>query len=158
MHTIEESIEVAVPVQTAYNQWTQFESIPRASWRAWSASRQISPTRTHLRWVAETAGQPGNAMPRSRSNCPTTGSPGRRSVEKAHAGVVTFHRLDDQRCKIMVQLDWDAEGVVERVGSALGQDTRQVKTDLTRFKTLIESRGSESGGWRGVVEQGETAR
>jgi hypothetical protein len=66
---------------------------------------------------------------------------------------VTFHRLDDSRSKIMVQMDWEPEGVLEELGVALGSDDRRVKSDLERFKELIESRGSESGAWRGEVEQ-----
>ena len=71
---------------------------------------------------------------------------------KINAGVVIFDRLDNQRCKIMLQLDWESEGLIEKLGSAIGQDDRQVKGDLDRFKDLIESRGAETRAWRGEVE------
>ena len=64
---------------------------------------------------------------------------------KQNAGVVAFHRLDDARSKIMLQMDWESEGMVEKVGAALGQDDRQVKSDLDRFKALVEKRHTESG-------------
>jgi uncharacterized membrane protein len=65
--------------------------------------------------------------------------------------VVTFHRLDDRRSRVMVQLDWAPEGIKEKVGDALGAPDRRVKGDLQRFKDLIEDRGRESGAWRGEV-------
>jgi len=74
---------------------------------------------------------------------------------KTNAGVVTFHRLADDRCKLMVQMDFEPEGLLERVGKAIGSDRRRVKRDLGHFKELIERRGHESGGWRGEVERGE---
>ena len=76
----------------------------------------------------------------------------------SHAGVVTFHRLSDDRSKIMVQMDWASEGMLETLGAAIGSDDRRVNEDLERFKELIESRGVESGAWRGEVEQGEARR
>ena len=66
---------------------------------------------------------------------------------------MTFHRLEDHRCKIMLQLDWESDGMVEKLGGLLGQDDRQVKGDLERFKELVERRGAETGAWRGEVEQ-----
>ncbi len=69
-----------------------------------------------------------------------------------NAGVVTFHRLSDSRCKVMLQLDYDPAGVVENVGDALGVVSARVKGDLQRFKTFIESRWQETGAWRGEVK------
>jgi uncharacterized membrane protein len=71
--------------------------------------------------------------------------------EAKHAGVVTFHRLDDAKTRVMIQIDWEPTGIVEKAGAALGFDDRQVKADAKRFKEFIESRGAESGGWRGDV-------
>jgi uncharacterized membrane protein len=72
---------------------------------------------------------------------------------KGNAGVVSFHRLDDAKTRVMVQLDWEPDGVTERIGSALGMDSRRVQGDLQRFKELIESRGGETGAWRGEVDR-----
>jgi uncharacterized membrane protein len=71
-----------------------------------------------------------------------------------HAGVVTFHRLADNKSRVTVQLDWEPEGLVEKAGAVVGVDDRQVKGDLKRFKEFIESRGAETGAWRGDVEAG----
>jgi uncharacterized membrane protein len=67
--------------------------------------------------------------------------------------VVTFHRLDDTHTRLMVQMDFLPEGIVERVGDAIGVPERRVQGDLQRFKEMIESRGVETGGWRGEVKR-----
>ncbi|MEV7646136.1 cyclase, partial [Streptomyces rubiginosohelvolus] len=67
------------------------------------------------------------------------------------AGVVTFHYIDDNTTKIMLQLDYAPEGLAETVGDKLGFVKRQATGDLKRFKQFIESRGTETGGWRGTV-------
>jgi uncharacterized membrane protein len=69
-----------------------------------------------------------------------------------HAGVVTFHHLDDATTRIMLQMDTEPEGVVEQAGDKLGVLKRRVKGDLGSFKEMVESRGAETGGWRGDVE------
>jgi uncharacterized membrane protein len=77
----------------------------------------------------------------------------RNTDGKDNAGVVTFHRLDDARTRVMVQMDFMPEGIKEKLGDALGAPERRVKGDLERFKELIESRGAETGGWRGEVKR-----
>ena len=81
-----------------------------------------------------------------------------RSEDGAHnAGVVTFHRISDGKTEIMLQLEYDPEGVVEKVGDAVGVVSARVKGDLQRFKEFIEARGRETGGWRGSVPAGNRA-
>ncbi|HWL91709.1 MAG TPA: cyclase, partial [Actinomycetota bacterium] len=70
-----------------------------------------------------------------------------------NGGAVTFRRLDDNRTEVMVQIDYEPEGAVEKVGDALGMVERRTKGDLERFKEFIESRGSETGAWRGEVDR-----
>jgi uncharacterized membrane protein len=152
MATIEESIEVEVPVRTASNQWTQFEEFPRFMESVEKVS-QIDDTRLH--WVAEIGGER-----REWDAKITEQRPDERVAWKGEgdgpSGVVTFHRLGDARAKVMVQMEYDPEGLKEKVGSIAGSDTRQVKADLERFKEFIESRGGETGAWRGEVKQGES--
>ena len=149
MAKIEESIEVQVPVETAYNQWTQFEEFP-IFMEGIEEVRHLDDT--HLHWTAEVGGQ------REEWDAEITEQhPGERvawtaTSGKGNAGVVTFHRVGDTQTKIMVQMDWEPEGVKEKLGATLGMDNRRVQGDLKRFKELIESRGSESGSWRGEVE------
>jgi len=154
MPSVEQSIEVEVPVSTAYNQWTQFEEFP-AFMNGVEEVRQLDDT--HLHWVAEIGGHREEWDAEITEQNPDERIAWKATGGKTNAGVVTFHRLEDQRCKIMLQLDWESEGMVEKLGGAIGQDDRKVKSNLERFKELVESRGAETGAWRGEVERGRTA-
>jgi uncharacterized membrane protein len=111
----------------------------------------------HLHWVVEHRGRRHEFDAEITEQRPDERVAWRTTDGKSHAGVITFHRLDDTHSKVMVQMDWEPEGMLESVGAALGADDRQVEEDLRRFKEMIESRGSETGAWRGRVEQDETA-
>jgi uncharacterized membrane protein len=150
MPTIEQSVEVNVPVSTAYNQWTQFEEFPKFM-DGVKEVRQLDDT--HLHWVAEIGGHSEEWDAEITEQNPDERVAWKATGGKQNAGVVTFHRIDDQTSKIMLQLEWESEGIVEKLGSAIGQDDRKVKSDLERFKELIESRGTPSGAWRGEVDQ-----
>jgi uncharacterized membrane protein len=150
MSRVEQSIELNVPVRTAYNQWTQFEEFPQFMEGVESVTQLDD---THLRWIAEIGGKTHEWKAEITEQHPDERVAWRSVDGKSNAGVVTFHRLEDQRCKIMVQMDYEPEGVIETVGSAIGADERRVKGDLERFRDLIESRGVESGAWRGEVDQ-----
>jgi uncharacterized membrane protein len=152
MPTIEQSIEVNVPVSTAYNQWTQFEEFPQFMEGVESVTQLDD---THLRWIAEIAGKKHEWRAEIAEQRPDERVAWRAEDGKTNAGVVTFHRIDDNKTKIMVQMDWEPEGLVEKTGAAVGADDARVRGDLERFKELIESRGQETGAWRGEVEQGD---
>jgi uncharacterized membrane protein len=152
MATIEQSIEVNVPVSTAYNQWTQFEEFPRFM-DGVDEVRQIDDT--HLHWVVSHQRQRHEFDTQITEQRPDERVAWKTTDGTSHAGVVTFHRLDDNSCKIMVQMEWEPEGLLDTLGTALGSDDRRVKADLERFKELIESRGSATGAWRGEVERGD---
>jgi uncharacterized membrane protein len=148
MSEIMESIDVNVPVRTAYDQWTQFESFPKFM-EAVKDVRQLDDTT--LEWVADVAGKEKRWKAKI-----TEQKPDERvawtSVDGArNAGVVTFHRLGEGVTRVTLQLDVDPEGPIENVGDALGVVKRQVEGDLKRFKEFIESRGQETGAWRGEV-------
>jgi uncharacterized membrane protein len=146
--TIEQSIELEVPVQTAYNQWTQFEDFP-AFMEGVEQVQQIDETQLH--WVAKFGGTHHEWDAVITEQLPDERVAWRNTDGKDNAGVVTFHKLDTERSRVMVQMDWVPEGIKEKVGDALGISDRRVKGDLERFKDLIESRGRESGAWRGDV-------
>jgi uncharacterized membrane protein len=148
MAQITESVDVAVPVRTAYNQWTQFEEFPRFM----DGVEEIRQTDdTHLHWVAKFGGKREEWDAEVTEQHPDERVAWAARGGKGNAGVVTFHRLDEDSTRVTVQMDWDPEGVLENVGATLGFDDRQVSKDLERFKEMIESRGIESGGWRGEV-------
>jgi len=150
MSEIIETIDVDVPVRTAYNQWTQFESFPQFM-EGVKSVRQLDDTTVH--WVAEIAGKKKEWDAKI-----TEQTPDQRiawtAIDGAHnAGVVTFHRIDDGQTRVTLQLDVDPEGPVENLGDALGLVRGQVKGDLERFEKFVESRGGETGAWRGSVDQ-----
>ena len=152
MAEIDETIEVDVPVSTAYNQWTQFEEFPKFMDNVESV-RQIDDT--HVHWVAQVAGK------RHEWDAEITYQDqdkhiAWRSVDgKTNSGSVRFDRLGDDRARIRVRMSWEVESTAEAVGDKLGADERGVKADLKRFKELVESRRAETGAWRGEVRGGE---
>ena len=150
MSTVTESVDVDVTITTAYDQWTQFESFPQFM-DGVQEIRQIDDTHNH--WVIKVAG-----VTREFDATITEQHPEERIAWRAddgpnHAGVVTFHRLDDNKTRVTAQLDIDPEGFVENVADKAGILDRRVKGDMKRFKEFIESRGSETGGWRGDVQR-----
>ena len=149
MTRVVQSIDVKVPVSSVYNQWTQFEDFPRFMEGVKSVD-QIDDT--HLRWVAEIAGKDETWDAEITEQHPDERVAWNATSGAENAGVVTFHRIDDETTRVTLQLDADPQGVVENVGTALGFLDRRVKGDLERFKDFIEDRGSETGGWRGDVD------
>lgn len=150
MTTIEQSVDVEVPVTTAYDQWTQFESFPEFM-EGVDRIDQLTDTTTH--WVTSIAGvhrefdaQITEQLPDERVAWTSVDGP-------KQAGVVTFHRLDDDHTRVMLQLDYEPEGVVETAGDKLGVVQHRIKGDLDRFKKYIEARGTATGGWRGQVDR-----
>ena len=145
---IEQSIDVNVPVSTAYNQWTQFEEFPRFM-EGVREVRQLDDR--HLAWRAEIGGKEKSWEAEITEQIPDA-RVAWRSIGGAHnAGVVTFHRLEPAKTRVMLQLDYDPEGVVENVGDAIGVASARVRGDLDRFKEFIERRGRETGAWRGSI-------
>ena len=149
MASVVESIDVAAPVSTVYNQWTQFEEFPRFMEGVKSVTQTDD---THLHWVAEVAGREVEWDAEITEQHPDERVAWRATSGAENAGVVTFHRIDDETTRVTLQLDADPEGIVEGVGTALGFLDRRVKGDLERFKEFLEHRGSETGAWRGNVE------
>jgi uncharacterized membrane protein len=150
MSTIEKSIEVNVPVRIAYNQWTQFEEFP-SFMEGVKEVNQLDDS--HLRWKAQIGGKNKQWNAVITEQRPDERIAWKSTDGAKNAGVVTFHRLSDQKSKVMLQMDYEPEGTVENVGDAVGAVSTRVAGDLERFKTFIESRGQETGAWRGQVKQ-----
>lgn len=150
MANFEHSVDVDVPVQTAYNQWTQFEEFPKFMDGVESV-KQVDNMTVH--WVAEIMGQRKEWDAEITEQTPDQRIAWCSKSGDNNAGVVTFHRIDDTRTRVMLQLAYEPEGIVESTGSALGFVTRRVEGDLKRFKEFIEDRGRATGAWRGTVEQ-----
>lgn len=150
MSVIERSIEINVPVQTAYNQWTQFEEFPRFM-EGVKQVKQLDDK--HLYWKAEIGGKEKEWNAEITEQIPDQRIAWTSRSGAMTAGVVTFHRLSDAKSKIMLQMEYDPQGAVENVGDALGIVTQRVQGDLERFKEYIETRGQETGAWRGAVKE-----
>ena len=145
---VEKSIQVDVPVSAAYNQWTQFEEFPQFMGGV-SQVTQVSDTMLH--WVAEIAGVRREWDAAILQQVPDERIAWQGDGDVQQSGIVMFEPLDDARTKVTVRIDWEPEGMKEKVGSAVGADSRSVGEDLDRFKEMIEERGVESGAWRGSV-------
>jgi len=149
--TVTEHVDVDVPVRTAYNQWTQFEEFPRFM-EGVNEIHQLDPTHTH--WKTEIGGVKREFDAEITEQLPDERVAWKSTEGEKQAGVVTFHRLDDTRTRVTVQMDYEPQGLVEKTGSALGVVGHRVKGDLRRFKDYIEQRGGvESGAWRGDVDR-----
>ncbi|MEV1290241.1 SRPBCC family protein [Micromonospora sp. NPDC049679] len=149
MGTVTEHVDVAVPVRTAYNQWTQFEEFPHFM-EGVSEVRQISDTLTH--WKTEIAGVTREFDAKITEQLPDERVAWASTEGLKQAGVITFHRLDDRHTRVTAQIEYEPEGIAEQAGDKLGIVDRRVKGDMKRFKEFIESRGGhETGAWRGEV-------
>jgi uncharacterized membrane protein len=148
MSTIEESIDVDVPLRIAYNQWTQFEEFP-AFMDGVESVTQLDDR--HVHWVASIAGIRREWDAEISEQHPDERVAWTATDGTKNAGVVTFHRIDDDTTRIMLQLDFEPDGLTESVGDALGFVRRRASGDLTRFKQFIEHRQRESGAWRGDI-------
>jgi uncharacterized membrane protein len=151
MSGVTEHIDVAVPIRAAYNQWTQFEEFPHFM-EGVKEVRQLTDTMTH--WTTEIAGVKREFDAQITEQIPDERVAWKSTNGTHHAGVITFHRLDDNHARVTAQMEFDPHGLVEQAGDKLGVVERRVKGDLQRFKSFIESRGgAETGAWRGEVHR-----
>ena len=139
-----ETVDVNVPVTVAYNQWTKFEEFPKFLSFVESIT-QVNDTLTE--WKVKIGGverefeaQITEQHPDERVAWNSTGG------QVDHGGVVTFHKLAENETRVTVQLDWEATGLMEKAGAALGIDNLAIKKDLANFKEFIEAKGTVDGG------------
>jgi uncharacterized membrane protein len=151
---IEESIEVNVPVSVAYNQWTQFEDFPLFM-EGVDHVQQLDDTLLH--WAATVAGKTNEWNAKILEQHPDKQISWVSEDGKKTRGTVTFEPVGENKTRVRLSMSYQADPL-EAVGSAAGLDARRVRGDLERFKELIESRGTESGAWRGEVSAGQTKK
>jgi len=143
-----QTIDVDVPIGTAYNQWTQFESFPEFM-DGVDEVTQKTDTLTH--WKISIGGVKREFDAEITEQHPEERVAWRSVDGTDHAGVVTFHKLADDKTRIALQIETKPQGFVEKAGDALGLTNANAKADLKRFKQFIEKRGTETGAWRGDV-------
>jgi uncharacterized membrane protein len=149
------SIDVNVPVTTAYNQWTQFESFPQFMEGVESVVQQNDTT---LRWRAKVGGKVTEWDARIAEQIPDVRIAWRSASGQPNSGAVDFHRIDDRTTRVVLVMETEPAGVVESIGDAIGLLGRRIEKDLERFKEFIEKRGSETGAWRGEVPAAHNRR
>jgi uncharacterized membrane protein len=149
--TIEESLEVSVPVPVAYNQWTQFEDFPLFM-EGVDHVQQLDDTRLH--WVAKVGGKTAEWDAKILEQHPDRQISWISEDGKKTRGTVTFEPIGENKTRVRLSMSYQADPL-EAIGSAAGIDARRVRADLERFKELVESRGAESGAWRGEVSAGK---
>jgi uncharacterized membrane protein len=146
--SVQESIELNVPLSTAYNQWTQFEEFPKFM-DSVQEVRQVDDT--HLHWKAVVAGKPKEWDSEITEQIPDRRIAWRSTGGVQNAGAVTFQRVGVNRTRVNLEMDYDPETVTEKIGDAVGAVKLTAKGNLKRFKELVEARGAETGAWRGTV-------
>jgi uncharacterized membrane protein len=154
MATVDKTIEVNVPVSTAYNQWTQFEEFPRFM-EGIQEVQQLSDER--LFWAAEVGGERKEWYARITRQVPDEVLAWESEGGTMNDGTVIFKPTDDGKTEIELHMSYDPESFKEQVGGALGVVSRRVEGDLKRFKEFIEERGVETGAWRGEIMHGTSA-
>ncbi|HEY2669856.1 MAG TPA: SRPBCC family protein [Rugosimonospora sp.] len=152
MSSVTESVDVAVPVRTAYDQWTQFEDFPHFMEDV-EEVQQVDDQMTH--WRVKMAGVTREFDARITEQLPDERVAWSSTAGPRQAGVVTFHRLDADHTRVTAQMELTPEGMAESVGDKAGMIKRRVKGDLDRFRAFIEDRGSATGSWRGEVHRSE---
>ena len=155
MPKIQDSIEVQVPVQQAYNQWTQFEDFPKFM-EGIQSVQQLDDT--HVHWVAEIRGETREWTTEITEQRPDEKVAWKTiDGEVKNDGVVSFEQIAQDETRVNVQMDVEGESTAENVaGDLFGVVERQVHGDLERFKQLIENRDEPTGAYRGTVRDGET--
>ena len=148
METIEKSIEINMPVRPVYNQWTQFEEFPRFM-EGVESVKQLDDTT--LFWVANVGGERKEWRSRITEQIPDHHIAWQSEAGEYTSGMVSFQALSPDKTRVTVRLNYDPKGMTEKVGDMLGILSRRVQGDVERFKNFIESKGHETGAWRGTV-------
>jgi uncharacterized membrane protein len=148
MTRVQRTIDVSVPIRTAYNQWTQFEEFPRFMDNVKSV-KQLDDRRLH--WVADIGGKETEWDAEIVDQVPDRRVAWRSTAGTPNDGTVTFEAAGPEMTKVTVAIEAEPTDPVEKTGIAIGMLDRQVAGDLERFKKFIETRGDETGAWRGEI-------
>ncbi len=148
MSTAQESVDVNVPIDVAYNQWTQFETFPEFM-AGVDEVRQLDDRNLH--WKVSVGGVSREYDAAITEQTPDQVVSWRAAGDTDNAGRVTFEKLAPGSTRVNVELSYDTDGIVEKAGDVINAPDRRLTKDLERFKEFIEARGAETGGWRGEV-------
>lgn len=149
MEHVEKIVDVDRPLSTVYNQWTQFEEFP-AFMDGVKEVRQLDDT--HLHWRAEIWGKEKEWDAEITEQEPDKRISWKSVSGAPNAGTVRFEPLGEDRTRVRLVMAYEPEDGIEKTGDALGLFTSRVEHSVKEFKRFIESRGTETGGWRGEVD------
>jgi len=148
MASLHKSIEVNVPVKVAYNQWTQFEEFPNFMENIVEV-RQIDDS--HVHWHAEIGGKHKEWDTEIVEQVPDQRIAWRTTAGPENHGIVSFEPVGADRTRVSVDIEYQPETTLEKVGDMLGMVSSNVEDDLENFRDFLESRGHETGAWRGEI-------
>jgi uncharacterized membrane protein len=151
MERIDKTFEIDCPIRTVYNQWTQFEDFPRFM-DGVKEVRQIDDT--HLHWRASIGGKDKEWDAEITEQVPDQRIAWRSTSGAPNAGTVRFEPLAQDRTRVMLSMEYEPQGMVEKAGDAIGVVSHKVENAVEKFKELVEERGAETGEWRGEVQGG----
>jgi uncharacterized membrane protein len=148
MEQVEKSIIVDCPLQTVYNQWTQFEDFPRFM-EGVKRVTQLDDKRLH--WEAEIGGKHKEWNARITEQIPDMRIAWQSEAGENTSGIVRFQPDGSDGTRVSLELFYDPKGFIESAGDAIGIVSHRVESDLERFKEFIEERRRETGAWRGTI-------
>jgi polyketide cyclase/dehydrase/lipid transport protein len=149
---VQQSVDIGVPLETAYNQWTQFEDWPQFMHRVTRVTQEDDCT---VSFATKIWGKTKEFTAKVETQRPDDRIKWRVSQGLTHAGVVTFHELGPHLTRVLLTLDVQPGGMLEKAARGLRHVKRAARGDLHRFKAFIEMQEQETGAWRGVIEDGE---
>jgi uncharacterized membrane protein len=149
---VQQAVDVAVPIETAYNQWTQFEDWPQFMHRVTRVTQEDDCT---VSFATKIWGKTKEFNAKIETQRPEERIKWRVSQGMTHTGVVTFHELAPRLTRIEINLDVDPGSLIEKAARGMRHVKRAVRADLHRYKAFIEMQELETGAWRGVIEEGE---
>src|SRR5919108_6001252 len=127
--------DVAVPIDVAYQRWTEFEEFPKFMHRVLNVEKK---GRDNVSWTEKiwfsTRQWEGQITQRRKNDRIAW----KTMKGTSHSGVVTFHKLDTNLTRVMVDMDFRPSGMIEKMASGLRFVKRAVEADLARFKAYVE--------------------
>jgi uncharacterized membrane protein len=152
MARIQKDTVVDVPVEVAYDQWTQFESFPQFMD---GVKEVVQLDEKTLRWQANIGGKDEEWEAEITEQTPNKVIAWRSTTGTPNAGTVRFEPIGQDKTKIFLEISYEPRDTAEKVGDALGVLDRRVSGDLDRFKKFIEKRQAPTGAWRGEIHGGQ---
>jgi uncharacterized membrane protein len=149
---VQQSVDVAVPVETAYNQFTQFEDWGEFMHRVTHVTQEDDCT---VSFATKIWTRKREFKAEIETQRPDERIKWKVSQGITHTGVVTFHELAPRLTRIELNMDVDPGSLIEKAARGMRHIKRAARADLHRFKAFIEMQEIETGAWRGVIEEGE---